>query len=118
MSNAADEKCASCESLRKWLSDERKAVRELTDKLKAARASSKSLRTQLKGTGNLDADIVAREVAKAINNGLGHYIVTTTHATVKALRDDALAEVAIKRSAGVKAAVANAAQRQIDNRGY
>jgi hypothetical protein len=111
------EKCKSCTALRKWLEDERKMTQDLTDKLKASRDTVKSLRTQLKGMGNLDADIVAREVAKAIGSGLGHYVVTTTHATVTALRDGALAEEAAKKEAGIKVASARAVQRRIDNRG-
>jgi len=112
------EKCESCTALRKWLEDERKVVRDLTDKLKASRDAAKSLRAQLKGVGNLDASIVAREVAKAISAGLGHYVVTTTHATVKALRDNALAEEAANKASGVKVARAKAAQRRIDNKGF
>ena len=117
------EKCESCTALRKWLEDERKVVRDLTDKLKASRDAAKSLRAQLKGMGNLDADIVAREVAKAISGGFGHYVVTTAHATVKALRDNALAEAAAQQvcaclESGVKVARAKAAQRRIDNKGF
>ena len=55
--------------------------------------------------------------------GFGHYVVTTTYATVTALRDNALAEAAAQQvcaclESGVKVARAKAAQRRIDNKGF
>lgn len=103
--------------MRGWLSEERSKVAELTSKLEATRKQNTSLRKQLKSTGCLDADVVAKAVAEALDKHLKLLIPKTVHTTVEALRDGCLTEICTQQSEAANRSLVSSGQTRADNSG-
>ena len=116
-SASMEDKCESCEALRGWLSEERNMVATMTSKLEATRKQNVSLRKQLKSVGCLDADVVAKAVAEALDKHLKLLIPKTVHTTVKALRDGCLIEISTQQSEASNRSRVSSGQKTADNSG-